>query len=168
MTKTHGGGVAIITRADIDASEIHIDTNTEMVAASFNTTSTKKPIIVCSLYRPTDNNKDYTKEMCKAIQDLHVRFKNNTMWVGGDTNLPDINWQKECIVSNNYTKCINQIFLDTLKDIAYQQIVDFPTRLGNILDIFATNRPSLIGKCSSLPGLSDHDIVMIDTNIIPQ
>jgi hypothetical protein len=39
-----------------------------------------------------------------------------------------------------------------------EQIVDFPTRLDN------THR-SLVNKCKPLPGISDHDIVLVDTNI---
>lgn len=45
------------------------------------------------------------------------------------------------------------------------QVVDIPTR-GNItLDVFITNHPSLLNRCIPCPGLSDHDIVMIDANI---
>ena len=46
-------------------------------------------------------------------------------------------------------------------------MVDFPTRKDSILDIFVTNRPSLVNKCTPIPGLSDHDIVLIDANIVP-
>ena len=46
-------------------------------------------------------------------------------------------------------------------------VVTFPTRLENTLDIFITNRPTLVSKCKSIPGLSDHNIVLTDTNIIP-
>ena len=90
------------------------------------------------------------------------------MWIGGDTNLPDINWKSDTIDSHQYLANINQSFIDVFNDIGCQQMVDFPTRQGNILDIFATNRPSLVAKSSALPGLSDHDIVLIDTNIVAQ
>jgi hypothetical protein len=35
------------------------------------------------------------------------------------------------------------------------------------LDLFFTNRPSLVNKCLPLPGLSDHDIILADINITP-
>ena len=41
------------------------------------------------------------------------------------------------------------------------QIVDFPTRNNNILDIFITNRPSLLKQCYPQPGISDHEIVYV-------
>ena len=46
-------------------------------------------------------------------------------------------------------------------------MVDFPTRKDSILDIFVTNRPSLVNKCTPIPGLSDHDFVLIGANIVP-
>ncbi|CAG2200381.1 unnamed protein product [Mytilus edulis] len=45
-----------------------------------------------------------------------------------------------------------------------EQTVTFPTRLDNTLDLFLTNRPSLINRCSPLPGISDHDAVFIETS----
>ena len=46
-----------------------------------------------------------------------------------------------------------------------EQIVDFPTRLDNTLDLVFTTHKSLVNKCNHLPGISDHDIVLVDTNI---
>jgi hypothetical protein len=46
-----------------------------------------------------------------------------------------------------------------------EQIVDFPTRLDNTLDLVFTTHRSLVNKCKPLPGISDHDIVLVDTNI---
>ena len=77
---------------------------------------------------------------------------------GGDFNLPDI---------DNYPIPINKSILDMIQDLGAEQMVDFPTRKDNILDIFVTNRPSLVNKCSPIPGLGDHDIVLIDANIVP-
>ena len=42
----------------------------------------------------------------------------------------------------------------------------FPTRERNTLDVFITNRPSLIQKCKPVPGVSDHDIVFVESNIL--
>ena len=47
-------------------------------------------------------------------------------------------------------------------------MTDFPTQMENTLDIFYSNRPTLIHKCTPFPGLSDHDMVLVDTNIIPK
>jgi len=39
------------------------------------------------------------------------------------------------------------------------QIVSFPTRLNNTLNILATNGPDLVEKCEPIPGISEHEAV---------
>ena len=103
--------------------------------------------------------------MCSTIRDLYTRFKDNIIWIGGDSSLPDIDWKDD---SYTYPATINQAYLDLVSDIGSQQIINFPTRQQNILDIFISNRPSLICKNTTLPGLSDHEVVLVDSNIILQ
>ncbi|MCS5551394.1 MAG: reverse transcriptase family protein, partial [Gammaproteobacteria bacterium] len=55
--------------------------------------------------------------------------------------------------------------INLFKDCSLEQIVNFPTRNTNTLDLFLTNKPALVNKCKPLPGLSDHDIVMTDNKI---
>lgn len=43
-------------------------------------------------------------------------------------------------------------------------MVDFPTRLSTLY-IVLVNRPSLVNRCRPIPGVSDHDIVLIDSNV---
>ena len=45
----------------------------------------------------------------------------------------------------------------------YQPAID-----NNLLDLVFTNNPSFVKTSSSVPGISDHAIVVIDINIIPQ
>ena len=80
-------------------------------------------------------------------------------------NLPDINWSSNTITSNQYRKEISVIFLALEEDLGLIQSVNFPTRGQNLLDVFFTNRPSLINRCEAIPGISDHEIVFVDSNI---
>ena len=102
-----------------------------------------------------------------CISDLSARFKDHIIWLGGDTNLPDIDWKTDTITGHSYPVSINQTYIDTFNHIGCEQIVNFPTRINNILDVFCTNGPSLIDRCTPIPGLSDHDIVLMDTNVLP-
>ena len=45
--------------------------------------------------------------------------------------------------------------------------MDFSTRIDNTLDIFGTNRPSLIERCVSLSGIGDHDVMLQDSCVLP-
>ena len=40
-----------------------------------------------------------------------------------------------------------------------------PTREDNILDLFFTNRPSLVNRSTVIPGISDHHAIFIDSHI---
>ena len=43
-----------------------------------------------------------------------------------------------------------------------------PTRGQNILDLFLTTNPTLVDNVSITPGLSDHDVVLIQVNVKPE
>ena len=89
------------------------------------------------------------------------------MLLGGDFNLPDIDWKNKThqVTGNYYNKSISEMFLDTINNQGLSQLVNFPTRLDNTLDLFLTNRPSLTTKCAPLPGISEHDMVLITTMV---
>ena len=55
------------------------------------------------------------------------------------------------------------LLLDTFDTFGFQQLVTFPTRRHNTLDIFATNRLSLVEKCEPIPGIGDHESVLIES-----
>ena len=42
-----------------------------------------------------------------------------------------------------------------------------PTRETKLLDLFFTNKPTLVKTVSAIPGISDHEIVLADCNIKP-
>lgn len=161
------GGVAIIAKHDLDASEVDTSATTEFVAASLSCKDLKKPIILGCMYRPIDNKVEYTKDLCNAVTDLYARLKDHIIWLGGDINLPDIDWKTDTITGHSYPVLKNQTYIDTFNHIGCEQMVNFPTRNDNILDVFCTNRPSLVDRCTPTPGLSNHDIVLADTNILP-
>ena len=87
------------------------------------------------------------------------------LWLGGDANLPEIDLKSDTINGNRYSTTINQLYTDTINDIGCEQMVDFPTRIDNTLDIFCINRPSLVDRCIPLPGLSNHDTVLVDCKV---
>ena len=43
-----------------------------------------------------------------------------------------------------------------------------PSRENNILDLFLTNPQSLLRSCNTLPGISDHNMIVLDTDLKPQ
>ncbi|KAK3090310.1 hypothetical protein FSP39_010831 [Pinctada imbricata] len=146
------GGVAIIAHRELEGVEINLATETEFAAATFTCKHNKKPLVTAVLYRPPSSNDQYMNSLCAAITDLSNKFPGSVVWISGDANLPDIEWDTMSITGNRNSAPINTAFLTTVLDIGSEQVVNFPTRGNNLLDIFLTNRPSLINKCSPLPG----------------
>ena len=80
-------------------------------------------------------------------------------------NLPDIDWANESIISYRYPLSINKSTLSMSAYCCFTQLVNFPTRESNILDVVFTNRPALIKCCTNIPGISDHDAVLVSFHI---
>ena len=161
------GGVAIIAHRELEGVQVNLPTDPEFVAASFTCKHSKKPLITGALYRPPSSDVEYMESLCSTISSLSNMYPGSVIWISGDANLPDIEWETTSIVDHHNPVQVNTLFNNTVMDIASEQIVDFPTRGHNLLDIFVTNRPSLLNKCTPLPGLSDHAIVLVDSNITP-
>ena len=90
--------------------------------------------------------------------------------LAGDFNLPDVNWDTDSVkpssdrVYKGSEDCCNTL-LDITRSHNLQQVVSFPTRQQNMLDLLFTSNPTVIQTVKPLPGISDHDsIVQVDFN----
>ena len=83
----------------------------------------------------------------------------STIWIAGNTNLPNIDWINNSVIGYNYPSSFCNLILDTFNDTGFTQMVTFPTRKSNTLDIFATNKPGLVVKCTPIPGIGDYEAI---------
>lgn len=163
-----GGGVLIAIKKGIICQEVFRSKKVELIAAQINITDTKSLIIISAYRPPSKNDINYFKQMIDEIIELKSKFKNSTFWLSGDFNLPDIKWPEQTISGSMYPKELSEMFINMINQIGIEQIVDFPTRKDNILDLFCTNQPALITKIKTIPGISDHDIVLVDAICKPK
>jgi len=56
------------------------------------------------------------------------------------------------------------MLLDIFNSFGFTQLVDSPTRRNNILDLFVTNRRGLVQNATVSPGLSDHELITIESS----
>ena len=124
----------------------------------------KHAIIFAAAYRPPRSDQTCMDTVNQTLSTLCHKFSNMPIWIGGDMNLPDIEWETEQLATNQYAHSFSYSFLDALANTGLQQIVNFPTRNNNTLDVVLTNRPSLVKQCVGMPGLRDHDIVFVETS----
>ena len=115
-----------------------------------------KPLIVSSCYRTPSNSNQENDNLANSINNLSKKFKAYPQIIGGDFNLPDINWESYTITDTHNTRELNEKYLEVFDINNLTQIVDFPTRKQNTLDLLLTNRPKLVDSCESAPGFGDH------------
>ena len=127
----------------------------------------KRPLVIGSIYRPPDYDFDQSSNLVISIYNIIHKNKNAVFWLGGDFNLPDINWKDQDIIGNQYLKNINSLFLEMAQDLGLSQIVNIPTRGHSLLDLLFTNIPDFVKNCSLSAGLGDHDIVELKSKFQP-
>ena len=101
--------------------------------------------------------------LCKALEEIATKHSNSIIWIAGDINLPNLDWKNNSLHRTTYPTSLYSTFLDFIDTHGFTQIVDFATRGSNTLDIFCTNRPSLVVNCHPLSGISDHEAVLISS-----
>ncbi len=158
------GGVLIGVKIDLIPEQIETLKDCELCVVKIELLK-KHPLLVIGAYRPTNRDENYFRKLCGEIERVVKLHPNATVWCCGDFNLPDIDWESETISGNRYPLGINETMMTMVHDCNLEQIVTEPTRESNILDLFLTNRPSLVNRCEIVPGISDHDVVYVDSNI---
>jgi hypothetical protein len=143
------GGVLIAVRNDLLATpEPQYNTKWEIKWAKL-TIGGSREVYLGSYYHPHYNDIDGLVGLEESMNKLP---KDAIKILAGDFNLPDIDWQ------TNSTKPYSK--LNISEDHCLEQIVHFPTRKENTLDLFFTNNPSLIDSVKPIPGISDHDSIV--------
>ena len=59
----------------------------------------------------------YVNDMCGVICDLINKYLNSTVWIGGDLNLPDIDWSSGTVTSHNYPVSLSEHVIDTFSTV---------------------------------------------------
>ena len=120
--------------------------------------------VVAAVYRPPGTQLASFKKLLSWIQEYLESSKNPDIYITGDFNLPNINWETLAIsrdLGTNGTSSA-QALLDHLSANFFSQLVDTPTRLNNILDLVVTNRSHYVAEIeSTTTKLSDHNLVCV-------
>ena len=115
------GGVAIIHKNDLVVSELKCNNGLEMVAAKIQCQG-RKPVIFCSAYRRPKSSLEYSEQLCQQIKELERKHQGCALWIGGDFNLPDIDWTKHTVTGHQYLRGINDTILDTVNYATWNKL----------------------------------------------
>ena len=103
-------------------------------------------IINASIYRPHSSDLSCMDNLNQAISDLCHSNPCTAVWIDGDMNLPDINWDAEQIISHQHKQNIGDADLQTLASLRLEQVVNFLTRRETILCIITTMQSPFPGQ----------------------
>ena len=160
--KQAGGGVFIAVRNCITALEIpKFQSNCEDLWVKLDLVGNKS-LAIGAYYKPHELDTDSFTEFSQSLDKVTKKFSN--IWVGGDLNLPKMDWDTSGPSSDCKHPTFYREIVETLNDSNLSQMVNLHTRENNILDLFLTTNPSLVNQVNILPGISDHNIVEVKVN----
>ena len=140
-----------------------LETNCEILWAKVQISASKFLTLGC-FYKPPDSKISTSEELAKSL-DLMPKNSNQTIVLGGDFNLPGIDWDNGVVNPKAANKSQCELLLSSLDTHALAQIHKEPTREEIILDLLITNKPGLIKSSHSVPGISDHCAVVTELDI---
>ena len=164
----HGGGVMLLIKSHIPQMPLaELDNGSESVWAKIMVNGS--PHFVGSWYRPPDSTCDaflLFREQLDRIKSICPSNKLPNVHVLGDFNYGNIDWStglnKNCHPLNNTE---GNLLLDAMNEHGLNQLVNFPTREQNTLDLIISSGKSQFTNVHSPDKLSDHDIVSATLNV---
>lgn len=107
-----GCGTLVATKKSLITHQNPANPSSETVIVSVQTNNRSSNLIVGSLYRaPFARSGQETAALLDAF-DRACRSKKDVVWLGGDLNLPDIDWNTNSTVGHQYPKSMNKAYLD--------------------------------------------------------
>ncbi|VDN54150.1 unnamed protein product, partial [Dracunculus medinensis] len=100
-----------------------------------------KNISLSNLYRPPGYGSKFTRDLYNLL--LRLKLIGTDYVIVGDLNMPNINWEKNCLKSSNK---FEEDFLNFCTYVGLQQHVKVATRYNTILDIVLAAPTSLVDK----------------------
>ena len=163
---SRGGGVFTGVKKNLIADEqTHLITECEIEWTKVKMKN-NKDLYLSSFYMPHRNLKDL-KNLDLSLKKLSEQSKSKHIYLAGDFNCPDIDWDTLTVRPNAADREVQQTLIDISIEHGLTQVHSEPTRQENILDLVFTDNPSLVKHSQSIPGISDHAMVVTDSDVKP-
>ena len=118
-------------------------------------------IISGAFYRQPNSALTEIDDLLTTLLNIQNGHRTTEFIIGGDFNLPGIMWGDSVTIKDtpSYGSQMNTRFVEISESLGLTQIVEEPTREGNILDLILVTSPDRCQKVDVIPGSSDHDAV---------
>ena len=130
-----------------------------------------KPITIGAFYRPPSAKESSLMDLACSIQG--IKNKQNKHIV-----LPRINWKKKSMKAGSNQHIQHQQLLYMVPELGHEQMQLIPSRESNSLYLYFTTiiiitiiiitYPNLVKSCYTVPGISDHHMVVVDCDVKPR
>ena len=165
--ETPGGGVLVAVNNDfLSTREETLESETSEIIWLKIAMKGYKNLYIGCCYRPKIDDTTFLDNLSSSLQQITSKDSSSAL-IGGDFNLPGWDWPTNSLKSKTPYPSIHNKFGDIINDNGLTQIVNEPTRLGNILDLIITNRPNQVNRTQILPSISDHSVVYSEFDMNP-
>ena len=167
-----GGGVFICVRDNIISykEDWNLGGNCEAIWCRIVDKHKKHFLLGCFYDPPSDCDMALSEFL--SVLEERARLPSSRIIVGGDFNLPDINW--DYMMTNTGGRCRSKsdMLISVMNSCGLEQMVKTPTRISdnasNILDLIITNIPQFVRKIQNCVGISDHLAVTFQLDDVPR
>lgn len=156
----HGGGVFVLIQDSIASNSISIEADSCETVWCKILLQNGSSVAIGSFYRPPGIR---TAHPLFQLSNVLLSLQTTHVILGGDFNFPDVEWKSFKPVLNT-TFFLYTTFREMINAHSLFQFVEAPTRIGgdsaNILDLFLCSEPDLVSSVVTVPGISDHEVVV--------
>ena len=117
------------------------DTNCELRWIKIHLEWAKIALIVGVFYRPPDSPIQCLHELNLSLSRIRDKYPDAMLMLGGDFNLPGIDWQSMSHVPSRPKEAESELLLSTIEDFHMDQLNTEPTRGTNILELILSSCP---------------------------
>ena len=159
------GGVFVAVAKELTVVEVpELDVDAEIVWAKLVIPDCKA-LYVGAFYRQPRTNIEYLDLLDSSLS--HLNTRDSDIIIGGDFNLPDVNWNTGVVDVTSSRAALHHRFMEIIADHGLEQLVRRPTFEANTLDLLLTNRPSAIARTELLPGICRHHGILSEAMLHP-
>ena len=119
-------------------------------------------MILGSFYCPPQSPVSVWYDLALCVSQIRQKLPDIPLLLVGDFNCPGIDWGTGGLTESYLPLLFRESLIQFAHDYLLEQIILEPTRGDNILDLCFTSHPGSIHHYKTVPGLSDHDAVIIE------
>ena len=150
----------ILVKNNIPSSQVNYNSSNELIWVRIHN-NIDADIILVSFYCPPHSPVEILDELAGSLFYIQIMYPSAKVILGGDFNAPGIIWSNKSLSTSYISKQFCESLIALTNEFMLEQIVTQPTRGMNISDLCFLSHPDLSNGCRVIPGLSDHDAVIV-------